>query len=41
LRVFKPMWRQRLRGGGYSGFFAAQDVQKVLLAIPGVQAEGE
>lgn len=41
LRVFKPMWRQRIRGGGNRGLFSAQDVQKVLLAVPGAQAEGE
>lgn len=41
LRIFKPMWRQRLRGGNYSGLISASDVRKVLLEIPGVQAEGE
>lgn len=41
LRVFKPMWRQAIRGGSNPGYFSANDVEKVLLAVPGAQAEGE
>ncbi len=41
LRVFKPMWRQAIRGGINRGHFSAKDVEQVLLAAPGAQPEGE
>ncbi|MCG2623032.1 YfbU family protein [Arthrobacter sp. I2-34] len=40
LRVFKPLWRQAVRGG--SRFhLSAEDLRQVLLAAPGAQPTGE
>lgn len=41
LRVFKPMWRQAIRGGLNRGLLSAKDVEQILLAAPGSQIEGE
>lgn len=37
LKVFKPTWRQAIRGGLGRGYFSAQDVEKVLMAAPGAE----
>ncbi|MFE4080430.1 YfbU family protein [Paenarthrobacter sp. YIM B13468] len=41
LRVFKPTWRQAIRGGRNRGYFSANDVQQVLLAAPGAVSKGD
>lgn len=41
LRVFKPIWRQAIRGGFSMGLLSAEDVERILLASPGAQSEGE
>jgi uncharacterized protein len=41
LRVFKPMWRQAIRGGANRGRLSAKDVEQILLAAPGAQPAGE
>ncbi|UOD83343.1 YfbU family protein [Paenarthrobacter ureafaciens] len=40
LRVFKPTWRQHIRGGRNRGYFSANEVQQVLLAAPGATLKG-
>jgi uncharacterized protein YfbU (UPF0304 family) len=40
LRVFKPLWRQAIRGGIHRGYFSAKDLEQVLLAAPGAQPAG-
>lgn len=41
LQVFKPTWRNAVRGGLSHGYFSAKDVEQVLLAAPGAQPRGE
>lgn len=41
LRVFKPMWRQTIRGSINPGYLSPEDVEQVLRAAPGAQADGE
>ncbi len=41
LRVFKPIWRQAIRGGLSMGLLSAEDVERILLASPGAKFEGE
>lgn len=38
LGVFKPVWREAVRGGGCS-HLSADDLQKILLAAPGAQRD--
>ncbi|WP_454812862.1 YfbU family protein [Paenarthrobacter nitroguajacolicus] len=40
LRVFKPTWRQAIRGGRNRGYFSADEVRQVLLAAPGAEMKG-
>ncbi|MGP4965869.1 YfbU family protein [Glutamicibacter ardleyensis] len=41
LRVFKPIWRQNIRGGLSVGLLSVEDVERILLASPGAKFEGE
>lgn len=41
LRVFKPLWRQAIRGGIHGHNFSATDLEQILLAAPGARPVGE
>jgi len=41
LRVFKPLWRNAVRGGFTRRYFSANDLEQVLLAAPGARSVGE
>lgn len=40
LRVFKPIWRQNIRGGLGVGLLSAEDIERILLASPSAKFEG-
>lgn len=41
LRVFKPLWRETIRGGLARRHLTAKDLEQVLLAAPGARSAGE